>query len=684
MRVPLTWLQEFFSKPLSADELAERLTMGGIEVEGIEGQGADAIIVLGVTPNRGDCLSILGVAREVAALCRLPLRVPRIKTLAGRGRMADLVRMRLEAPDVAPRYTARAIRSVKVGSSPAWLRDRLQAAGVRSINNVVDATNYVMLERGQPLHAFDLVKLTGQQLTIGMAHQSQRFRTLDGVDRLLVAQDLLIMDGQGPVALAGVMGGERSEVSLATTDLLLESAFFEPTPVRRTTKRLGLMTESSRRFERGVDRDGVLAALQRLTALIVEVAGGVPSADSIDLQPKRRQPVCLSLQLAELERILSLSISTKLAARHLKAVGCRIERQTKKGITVLVPSYRSDLFRPIDLIEEIARLEGYEAIPERIPVRRNCGLSRPSSWAFKEKLTTALRAAGFSEAMIMSFGDAKKEALLASVESPPISLANPLSTDSGVMRQSLVAGLLDAYALNRNRQQTDVRLFALQHVFHGRAGGHREPSAVSGIMAGERFPEAWEGGRAAVDFYDLKGIVETMLEAVGLLADASFAPADLPFLHPALSAVLLIGETRVGFLGRLHPSTAATWDIKEEPYIFEFNLDLMTTPAKRSACQFRELQRYPFVERDISLLIDKGVSADAIMKAITEAGGDLVRGVHIFDSYSGKGIAPEKKSMAFSIRFSSPDRTLTDEEVTEHFERIVAALSKAFNALLRS
>ncbi|MFH0798627.1 MAG: phenylalanine--tRNA ligase subunit beta [Pseudomonadota bacterium] len=686
MRVPLEWLKDFVDVRVKPERLSHLLTMAGLEVERIERVGTDTIFEIGLTPNRADCLSIMGVAREIAALTGAKLKLPVFKAPRGSGKMASAARIAVKHPRQCPRYTARVIEGVKISSSPGWIVKRLADFGVRSINNVVDATNYVMLETGQPLHAFDLRFLRGGRIVVQKAGKELSFGTLDGVERNLLEDDLLICDGEGPVALAGVMGGDNSEVRQSTTSVLLESAFFEPTSIRRTSRRLGATSESSRRFERGVDPNGTLAALHRLTQVILDTAGGTPTADWVDIYPKKVFPKRVALAETEVERILGMKVGVKKSAEILSRL-CFAARSSRGKISVSVPTFRPDILRPIDLIEEIARVAGYDSIPESMPVARIAPLVRPRFLKEEELSREALVGAGLTEAVIYGFTSAESLEPFAGTTSGEVGITNPLSAEQGVMRTTLLPGLLDALKLNASRQCTDCRLFALARVYSRpmSIGPSEEPRHVAGVMAGRRFPSGWERSREPLDFYDAKGVVETLFDALGVGRLAIFQRGEAgSFLHPGSFAYVICGGKRIGFVGQLHPDVCARWEQEREIFVFELKFEQLAELATAEAPRFSELSRYPFVQRDLAVVVPDRIPAVEVEKVIFDAGVDIVSSVRIFDVYRGNGVAQGHKSLGLSLILARNDRTLTDEETEAAQEKVVDALKQKLGAVLRT
>ena len=684
MRLPLSWLKEFVDIRMKPDVVAHLLTMGGLEVELQEKVADDTIFELGVTPNRPDCLAVVGVARELAALTRKRLRIPRIAAAKGKRRISDFIQVSVKAAKGCPRYSARVIDCVRVGPSPSWLVNRLAACGVRSINNVVDATNYVMLELGQPLHAFDYRFLREGKIIVANPKEPFEFETLDEVKRSIMPADLLINDGEGAVALAGVMGGKNSEVQGDTMTVVLESAYFEPTGIRRTSKRLGLVSESSRRFERGVDPNGTVNALHRLTSIICEIAGGTPTIDWVDIESHSFTSLKIRLEMSEIKHILGVDIPAKEIKSILTRLGM-VAIQTGKIFVVKVPTHRPDITRPIDVIEEIARLYGYHRIEPTMPHACVTPLVRPRLASGEELARNALMGCGFSEVVVMAFAAREDLVPFADVASAPIEISNPLSNDETVMRTVLLAGLLKAAATNQNRQRYDVRLFALQRVYLREGGDIDEPVHLGGILTGRRFFRNWDGNKETVDFYDAKGAVEAILKSLAIHQQAVWQRADdCRFLHPGRSAHVLLANRRAGFVGQLHPDVAKHWDIDSECFVFEMDFEMLANLSLIERPRFSELSRFPFVERDLALIVDESIPSLEVLRAIQNSGVPLVSDVRVFDVYRGKGITPGKKSMAYTIRYSSPERTLTDDEVNDAHNSIIKTLQEKLGAVLRT
>ncbi|MFH1874903.1 MAG: phenylalanine--tRNA ligase subunit beta [Pseudomonadota bacterium] len=683
MRVTWDWLKEFVETTHKPEEVAEMLTMSGLEVEAIFNRDGLTVFELGVTPNRSDCLSVQGVAREVAAVSKSKLVFPQVEILKGQKKMADFISIKVKSSQACPRYSARVIEGVKIKSSPEWLIKRLTACGLRPVNNVVDATNYVMWEMGQPLHAFDYKLLQGKQIVISQAEQPFIFETLDHEKRQIKSGDLLICDGEGAIALAGIMGGKNSEVSEDTTTLVLESAYFEPSGIRRTSKRLGLSSESSRRFERQIDPNQTVLALHRLTDLICEIAEGTPTADHIDLVKANFKSQKIKLKSSEILRILGIEVELADAKAILTSLGFKVGQQTAKTLDVEIPTFRPDVTRSIDLIEEIARVNGYDKIKETLPKFFMNPLHRPALSASIDKARQTMQGCGFSEAVLMGFDNIADQQIFVQLQKNPVKVANPLSSDLTIMRTSLVPGLLNVAKLNLNRQRSDIRIFSLQKIYHNLANRVEEKLHLAGLLIGSSLSQSWDL-KATADFFDLKSSVEAVLKNSGCSKQVKWqATTDFDFLHPAQAAHLVINNKTVGFIGRLHPSLEQKLELEKACFIFELDFEILAGLSKEQK-RFEPLSKFPFVERDLAILVDDEVKAEAVKEIIWQSEIPLLEEVRVFDVYKGKGIDAGKKSMAYAIKYASKERTLTDDEVNSAHDRIVKILEDKLGAILRT
>jgi phenylalanyl-tRNA synthetase beta chain len=642
----------------------------------------DTLLDLDVTPNRGDCLSVLGVAREVAALTGVHLLRTRM-TLRERGAAAaDAVAVRIDDAAGCPRYAARVIRGVTIGPSPAWVVRRLAAVGMRSINNVVDVTNLVMLERGQPLHAFDAATLVRPEIVVRRAGDTRALRTLDGVDRVLAPEDLLITTGAQAIALAGVMGGAETEVTAGTTTVLLESAAFDPTSIRRTARRLELRSEASYRFERGVDVEGVGTALERAAALLTQLAGGTIAPGAVEARPHAPAPSAIHLRPKRVEDLLGRAVGRGEMTTTLKALGATVSAAPHGAILVAPPSWRRDLTREIDLVEEIARVGGYQRIPATLPTAPLEAGSLPVRAARERELRQVLIAMGFYEAVTLSFAALRSNVLFPGfgLAGAAVVIANPMSRDEPEMRRSLVPGLLAAWRTNRNHGATGLAAFSVGRVF-AQDGGPREAWRLAGVMAG-RLPWHGLGAARAAEFADAKGAVEALLERLGVLDQVTWGRwQEAPF-HPGTSAAVRCADHLVGVVGGLHPDVEHELEIDAPAWVFELDIEklLPYVPVHR---RFTELPRFPAVVRDVAIVVDEDFASDRVVRFVRQWRPELVADVALFDVYVGAPMAAGKKSLAYSVAYRAADRTLTDEAVNALQDDLRAALTRDLGVALR-
>ncbi|MHB8841378.1 MAG: phenylalanine--tRNA ligase subunit beta [Candidatus Aquicultor sp.] len=650
----------------------------------------DTVLELEVTPNRPDCLSMIGMAREVGAVTERTMHKPQVTVTESTEKASDVASVEILDPDLCPRYSARIIRNVKVGPSPTWMQERLQKAGMRPINNIVDITNYVMLETGQPLHAFDFNTLHGHKIIVRRPKNGEHMQTLDGVVRELDDSMLVIADADRPVALAGVMGGENTEVSDETKDILLESAYFEPTSIMRTSRSLGLLSESSARFEKGIDPNGTVYAADRASKFMEDLAGGIVDRGVIDVYPRAIVAKRLPLRTDRVNAILG----TKLGVDEISKICRRLEFTPEvidrtAEMWVSVPTFRPDLEREIDLIEEVARIYGYNNIESTLPESGNKqgGLSLRQKIA--ESIKLRLVAAGLSEVITYSFTDPHDVDKLQVPEGDPmrwfVHLMNPLSEEVSVMRTTLISNLLKVLKYNVNREQYDVQIYEVGHIFWHEQGKELpdEETMVSIAMTGAWIPDEWYEKARSIDFFDLKGVIETVLDEVDVdVENWSVRQFTHPVLHPGRSAELLIGDDSIGFFGEIHPDVQAAYDIPRA-YVAELNLNKLIDKASTFK-GFTEIPKYPGISLDLAILVDDAVSNDRVLDVIKSAGGSLLKQVRLFDLYTGKGIPEGKKSMAYSMLFSAPDRTLTDQEALDAQDRIIEKLNKELGAEVRA
>lgn len=697
MNISYNWLRELTEVSLPPQELARRLTMVGLAVDGVEEAGDDFVLEIDLTSNRPDCLSHLGVAREVSALTGGGMRLPDVTAEGLAGRAEQFTSVAIEDPDLCPRYAARVVRGVKIAPSPDWLVRRLQAIGQRPINNVADITNFVLHEMGQPLHAFDLATLAERRIVVRRARAGEKMKTLDGVEREFDADMLVIADAARAVAVAGVMGGEETEISDATTDVLIESAYFDPQSVRRTSKALGLQTEASYRFERGVDYEGVRRAQDRCVALICEIAGGEATVDALDVYPRKLEQTFVVLRPRRVEELTSLRVTAGECARILTALGFerRDPEQGDRGDDVplgfLTPSWRTDVSIEEDLVEEVARLVGYEKIGESLPPSPLAGEYLKGDRR-RRAARQVLSANGFHEAVNFSFIDESNEGC---VEPPPgfvkvegegafVKLSNPVTEGTRLMRPSLLPGLLESVRRNFNHGIRNVRLFETGHIFAASGAGRERPNEVEAlalVLTGE----ALEEGRATgseVDIFHIKGALEAATDAMRVGA-LEFTPAGVGHLREGQSARVSLGGAEVGSLGMLSEELAAAHKFRQPIFVAEVNLTALLD-AGGSPIRYAPLPRFPSVVRDVSLIADRRVTFGDMRRTILDLGIEQCRGVLLVDVYEGANVPEGKRSLTLRVEYRADDRTLRDEEADAMHARVVAALEGGHGAQLRS
>ena len=643
----------------------------------------DASIEIGLTPNRGDCLSIAGLARDVSALYDVPVTRPEVPAVAP---AHDEVRpVEVSAPAACPRYLGRVIRNVDLSKpSPLWMVERLRRSDVRSIDAAVDITNYVMLELGQPMHAFDLAEINGG-IRVRMAEEGEKLVLLDGQEVALRADTLVIADHTRALAIAGVMGGEHSGVNTEKTrDLFLESAFFEPISVAGKARSYGLHTDASHRYERGVDSQLAREAMERATALVLQILGGeagpvveavseqhLPKVAPVTLRAERiNQMLGMEMDAAQIEQLLN-ALELKTRANE----GSDGEAQW----TVEVPSHRFDISLEVDLIEELARLYGYNNLPVRYPQARLAPQARPESRGELATLRRLLVARGYQEAITYSFIDPKLFELFSpGVE--PLLLANPISSDMAAMRASLWPGLVKALQHNLNRQQDRVRLFESGLRFVGQLGDLKQQPMIAGVATGSRLPEGWANVRDGLDFFDVKADVEALLGYSGALDDFTFVAGNHPALHPGQTARIERDGKEVGYLGALHPELAKTLGLERPVFVFELVLGEV---VEGHLPTFSELSKFPEVRRDLALIAGRDVASSSVLEVIRDNAGEWLKDLRLFDVYQGKGIDPDRKSLAVGLTWQHPSRTLNDDEVNATLQNILTSLEQRLNTTLR-
>lgn len=643
----------------------------------------DAILDLELTPNRPDCLCVTGVAREVAALCGAPLTLPSVEYATDGTPVDSLIKVTIQNGQDCHRYCATVVRGIKPGPSPAWMQARLKACGVRPISNIVDVTNYVMLETGQPLHAFDYDRIAGKQIIVRRAGPDEVFTTLDNIMRKLSTEVLMICDGERSVAIGGIMGGANTEVSDATTSVLLEGAAFNRAVVRHGTAYLGLRTEASIRIDKGLHPDVAYAGVLRGTQLLVEVCGGTAAGGVCDAYP---QPIALRrivLPPGEVRRLAGVDVQPAIARQALESLGFRVTAESEAGCEYCVPYWRGDVSGPADLVEDVMRVLGYDLIPVGSPRFTSASVTVPADlWEFKTRLRRLIVGGGFQEILTYSLVGRDRLALLApgsplTVE--PLGVANPMSRDQEYLRTSLRASLLDALSRNRRREQAPTRVFELSRVYLPREDAlPDERETLCAVLSGGAVPLSWHHGERRLDFYDAKGAVESLLTMCGV--DASYVPSQDPGLFPGRQAEIVVDSERVGVVGQLHPSVAHAFEVDEDTFIFELDVATLMEHA-RGVAEYEPLSRFPSSERDISLVVDESVTYESVDDILR--GFALVAGTTLFDVYRGAQIPAGKKSFAVRLILQAPDRTLTESEIQGVINKMLDRLQSRVGAELR-
>lgn len=643
----------------------------------------DVVFELEITPNRPDCLSLIGIAREIRAETGNPLKLPTVDLQESNINVRDLTSVTIDAPDLCPRYAARVIQGVKVTESPAWLQQHLASVGIGVINNIVDITNFVLMEYGQPLHAFDYDKLTENRIVVRRATEGEQITTLDEVERELTPDMLVIADAEKPVALAGIMGGYDSEITETTCDVLLESAYFNPSSVRATAKALGISTEASYRFERGTDPGVVLAALDRAAQLIAELAGGTVCEGTVDVYPGQQPLTQIQLRPERVNFVLGTTLEAAEMVQILNRLGFDVDTPGKV-YQVTVPTFRSDVTREIDLIEEIARVHGYDNIPTTLP-KGDIPVPAPNSKTeVRRCIKHFLLAAGMMEAVNYSFCDPNCfDKIRLNANDPlrnTLQLRNPLSPEMSVLRTALTPSLLENAQHNRNHQIDSIALFETGSVFvHD--GEEKEPERVAGVLAGQIGEGVYSDPYRPPDFFDIKGLVEGMLEACGVV-DWTLQKTDVPTFHPGRNAEVLMGDKRIGVFGEAHPEVLENYDLPYKAYLFEFDLEGLADTAT-FAKRFEPISIYPKVARDLAIVVDKEILSDMPTELIYTTGGDSVDSVRLFDVYEGEQVPEGKKSLAYTITYHSATETLTDKAVNALHDKVVKRLNQELSAELR-
>ncbi len=685
MRVSLDWIKEFVDATASPEDVAHQLTMAGLEIEGMEKIGSDVVMEVNVTPNRPDCLNVFGLAREVAALYSLPLKFPRAE-IPSNLQPSD-IQIVIDDPDLCPRYTGRSIVGVTIKDSPEWLKERLEKCGIRSINNVVDITNYVMLELGHPLHAFDTAKIAGRKIRVARAGNHQNMTTLDSIERKMPEETLLIWDAASPVAVAGIMGGEGSSVTESTRDIFLESAYFTPASIRKSSKILGLRSESSYRFERGTDRVFLEAALNRAALLIAELADG-RICNIVDNYPVPYTPPSITVSFHRINALIGIAIDKEQVIALLNAIGIMTEDRGEE-LVAWPPSFRADIIDPVDIIEEVVRCYGYDRVPARPPrATLSDGMLNTTERTI-HIIRESIRKSGFNEVVNFSFMNVADLDVL-SIEShvheqrrKHVTLRNPLRQEECLMRTTLLPALINNFVYNVSRGIRDVRLFEVSRVFID--WGKQLPTEglkLAGLFFQDMQPSVWKN--SVPSFFHVKGVLEALFDEIRL-KKYSFVPCQEVFLHSGKSADICVGNVKIGYVGEIGPQIIEKLPLKiQKPQVVVFEIDLdHMLPLLEQKIVYHQIPRYPSIDRDVALIMDDQIAASEVVDLFTNYPSEIIEHAELFDHYKGKNLPPEKKSLGIRVTYRSKDRTLAEGEVEPIHLALVAHVTEKTGAKLR-
>ncbi len=677
MKFSLNWLRDYVTIGVSPEKLAHKLTMAGLEVEKITGVDGDVVFELEITPNRPDCLNMLGLAREVSAILNVPPKTPKLKPLKS---SLPACGIKILDKKGCLRYNGALIRDVRVGETPAWIKKRITALGMRSINNVVDITNFCLLETGQPLHAFDYDKLEGGKVFVRRAQEGETITAIDGVEYGLDPAILVIADARRPVAIAGVMGGKDTEVTASTKNILLESAYFDPVLVRRASRALGISSESSYRFERGVDYETVRTGSDRAIGLILDsTAGnlaGRSEEEAVARKTVKRPPIVVTKN--EVNGSLGSALTTARCKNILQRLGCAVAAGKKDVLKVTPPTFRKDIRDSVDVVEEIARVVGYDELPESLPAVATTNVAPDPSKKFRPAIRVSLLAQGASETVTYAMINEKDLARTKQEHLRGVKIQNPLAQDQGLLRPSLLPSLLSVAVFNINRGQKNLKLFELGKIY-----GPRGEQETLGIIVTGKFDEDWRRtGRSEADFYDLKGIVEQCISRA-CCQEIRFERNSQPFLEKGQGVSVLVQGVDVGFIGKVEQDVLINWDIKQKNIFYaQINLEELRRfySLRRS---YRSVSEYPAIVRDVSLAVKNSVEFQQVCALAFRLGGAILNSVKFTEEYRGEKIPDGQRGIVFSLRYKAADRTLREEEVNDVHEKVLRAFVAELGAVQR-
>lgn len=647
----------------------------------------DAILEFELTPNRADCLSVINVAREVAAISGKTLTLPEITLPKAEGNIHDLAKVEVLDKDLCPRYTAKMVKDIKIGPSPLWMRHRLAAAGIRSISNIVDISNYVMLEMNQPSHTFDYDTIGGHQIVVRRAEEGEKIITLDDQERDLTNDMLLICDGDKAIGIAGVMGGQNTEITDKTTNILIECAYFYPKSIRLTSRKLGLASEAASRFEKGIDMEAAERASERICQLLCELAGGTLVEGTIDSYEDDFVQRKVDLIFDHARATIGVDVTDDAMVAMMDSLAFEHEA-IDGGIRVTVPFYRTDIEREVDLIEEVARLNGYDKIPATLPKGQMTEGKKNKNQKITDKVKNIMVSMGFDELVTYSFMNKKHyDNLLLpedDVRRNSVKIMNPFSDEQGVVRTMVLPGVISVAARNVSRRNLDLSIFEIASGYYPVDGQKlpNEKPMITALVSGS-FNKGWNGEKAVKDFYYMKGVLEQLLAALRIEGMTVSTDHIEPFLHPGRACDILVDGKTIGYLGELHPVVAANYDLPQKAVVFELDMKALVEMADKEIV-YEAISKFPAIEIDLAFVADKAVEAGQIEATIASVGGEYLKQIELFDIYEGDRIEAGKKSLAYNLVFRAKERTLKAEEVTEVVETIKAELSEKLGVVLRS
>jgi len=682
MKISVEWLKEYVNVSENPSRLKADLSMQGLLVEDIAESGGNPVLDIEITSNRPDCLSHIGIAREIAAMYDRPLRLPPTEENLSIEKDALPFGIEIADPDICPRYVGLVMDGVKVGPSPEWMQKRLEAAGMRPLNNIVDITNYVLLEMGHPLHAFDFDVLRGGKIVVKRSSPCALFKTLDGVERKLDGEMLLINDGEGPIAVAGVMGGFDSEITQGTTRVLLEAAYFQPASIRRTSRRLGLSTEASYRFERGADWDNLVQSIARTCYLIKQLAGGRVAGSLKDVYPLRKEPARIELRRSRIAALLGVEPTDDFVEKTLRLLGFTLEKTGEGSWTVTCPTFRTDMELEADLIEELARFYGYDNIPMTYHPVSNTGILSPI-YTLENTIRETCRGYGHSEAVNLSFAAEADHLDFPPLAGERAAVRNPLTEDTRYMRATLAAGLVYAAKRNFNFSRQNARLFEIgKTYFIGEDRVPVERNALGILGTGGFFDSNWLNTEPAYTFYHLKGLVEGLLQRLKISGYVIEPIRGIAWLAPEDAARIRIGDETIGVFGTLSPELEEKLKLRYPVLLAEIDIEKIA-PFAFAPVRYKPLQKLPSAERDLSVLLDRDISFKAIHAGIEGLGITALADIRLIDVYEGEKIPKGKVSLTLKFVFLDREKTLTMEQIQEFMNTILTFLTGNFAAELR-